>query len=231
MLSAHEFATLMLVRNSADHIAEREELGTLLEQQLVALERLAGGAVRPRITEDGESLLRHLASSSIDERNPAGVPPQTLPPTDSLAVGLSATLPDGVGNVCHLHRVESSAWPLCGPAQRSCLLHPTRPPRKVRDCALRLCVPVQWPARRASAHDSHPPACPAQAVRCRLARRRPKPRRRSSAVSSFITSSRIALPLSKSASPPVGVTREMAIAVRQAGWRFAPMRSSNQRPR
>ncbi|AUT66307.1 hypothetical protein [Paraburkholderia terrae] len=61
MLSAHEFATLMLVRDSADHIAEREELGTLLEQQLVALERLAGGAVRPRITEDGESLLRHLA--------------------------------------------------------------------------------------------------------------------------------------------------------------------------
>ena len=62
MLSAHEFATLMLVRDSADHIAEREELGTLLEQQLVALERFAGGAVRPRITEDGESLLRHLAS-------------------------------------------------------------------------------------------------------------------------------------------------------------------------
>ena len=61
MLSDHEFATLMLVRDSADHIADREELGTLLEQQLVALERLAGGAVRPRITEDGESLLRHLA--------------------------------------------------------------------------------------------------------------------------------------------------------------------------
>lgn len=61
MLSAHEFATLMLVRDSADHIADREELGTLLERQLVALERLAGGAVRPRITEDGESLLHHLA--------------------------------------------------------------------------------------------------------------------------------------------------------------------------
>jgi hypothetical protein len=61
MLSAHEFATLMLVRDSADHIAEREELDTLLERQLVALERLAGGAVRPRITEGGESLLRNLA--------------------------------------------------------------------------------------------------------------------------------------------------------------------------
>ncbi|SOE86893.1 hypothetical protein SAMN05446935_7415 [Burkholderia sp. YR290] len=61
MLSAHEFATLMLVKDSADHIADREELGTLLERQLVALERLAGGDLRPRITEDGESLLRHLA--------------------------------------------------------------------------------------------------------------------------------------------------------------------------
>ncbi|WP_180732935.1 hypothetical protein [Paraburkholderia sp. PGU19] len=62
MLSAHEFATLMLIKDSADHIGDREELGTLLECQLVALERLAGGAVRPRITEDGEFLLRHLAS-------------------------------------------------------------------------------------------------------------------------------------------------------------------------
>ncbi|MGF6871165.1 hypothetical protein [Paraburkholderia sp. MM5477-R1] len=61
MLSAHEFATLMLVKDSADHIADREELGTLLERQLVALERLAGGAVCHRITEDGESLLRNLA--------------------------------------------------------------------------------------------------------------------------------------------------------------------------
>lgn len=61
MLSAHEFATLMLVKDSADHIAGREELGTLLERQLVALERPAGGAVRAPITEDGESLLRNLA--------------------------------------------------------------------------------------------------------------------------------------------------------------------------
>jgi hypothetical protein len=61
MLSAHEFATLMLVRNSADHIAERQELDTLLERQLVAMEQLAGGTVRPRITQDGNSLLRTLA--------------------------------------------------------------------------------------------------------------------------------------------------------------------------
>jgi hypothetical protein len=61
MLSAHEFATLMLVKDSADHIAEREELDTLLERQLVALESLAGGAVRPCVTQDGDSLLQTLA--------------------------------------------------------------------------------------------------------------------------------------------------------------------------
>jgi hypothetical protein len=61
MLSAHEFATLMLVRESADHIADREELDTLLERQLVAMEELAGGTVRPRVTQDGDSLLRTLA--------------------------------------------------------------------------------------------------------------------------------------------------------------------------
>jgi hypothetical protein len=61
MLSAHEFATLILVRDSADHIAEREELDTLLERQLVAMEKLVGGAVRPRVTQDGDSLLRSLA--------------------------------------------------------------------------------------------------------------------------------------------------------------------------
>ncbi|MGF6935615.1 hypothetical protein OKW41_004777 [Paraburkholderia sp. UCT70] len=61
MLSAHEFATLMLVRDSADHIAERQELDTLLERQLVAMGQLAGGTVRPRITQDGDSLLRAFA--------------------------------------------------------------------------------------------------------------------------------------------------------------------------
>jgi hypothetical protein len=61
MLSAHEFATLMLVKDSADQIADREELGTLLERQLVAMERLASGAMRPRITQDGDLLLSSLA--------------------------------------------------------------------------------------------------------------------------------------------------------------------------
>jgi hypothetical protein len=57
MLSAHELATLMLLKDSADQIAEREELDTLLERQLVTLEQLAG-ATRPRLTEDGDFLLR-----------------------------------------------------------------------------------------------------------------------------------------------------------------------------
>ncbi|MGF6603996.1 hypothetical protein P3T23_008751 [Paraburkholderia sp. GAS448] len=61
MLSAHEFATLMLVKDSADQIADRAELDTLLERQLVAMEQIAGGAVLPRVTQDGDSLLRSLA--------------------------------------------------------------------------------------------------------------------------------------------------------------------------
>ena len=41
MLNAREFATSMLVRDSADHIAERKELDALLERQLAAMEKLA----------------------------------------------------------------------------------------------------------------------------------------------------------------------------------------------
>ncbi len=71
MLSAHEFATLMLVKDAADHIAGREELDALLDRQLVALGRLAGGAVRPRITEDG-GLFSVTLPLSIDEKEPSG---------------------------------------------------------------------------------------------------------------------------------------------------------------
>ncbi|MEX3964765.1 hypothetical protein AB4Y42_21550 [Paraburkholderia sp. EG286B] len=61
MLSPHEFATLMLVKSSPDQIdMDREDLDTLLEQQLVALERLATGGPRPRVTEEGESLLQAM---------------------------------------------------------------------------------------------------------------------------------------------------------------------------
>jgi hypothetical protein len=58
MLSAHEFATLMLVKDAADQIVDRHELDTLLERQLVAMEQLVSGARLPRITEDGDLLLR-----------------------------------------------------------------------------------------------------------------------------------------------------------------------------
>ncbi|SDE37288.1 hypothetical protein [Paraburkholderia lycopersici] len=61
MLSPHEFATLMLVKSSPDQIdMAREELDTLLEQQLVALESLATGAHRPHVTDEGEYLLQAM---------------------------------------------------------------------------------------------------------------------------------------------------------------------------
>ncbi|MFP3552178.1 hypothetical protein SB861_15845 [Paraburkholderia sp. SIMBA_049] len=61
MLSPHEFATLMLVKSAPDQIdLNREELDTLLERQLIALEELASGAQRPRLTRDGDSVLRAI---------------------------------------------------------------------------------------------------------------------------------------------------------------------------
>jgi hypothetical protein len=48
MLSPHELAALMLLKDSTDQIADREELDTLLERQLVTLEQLAGGSAHPR---------------------------------------------------------------------------------------------------------------------------------------------------------------------------------------
>ncbi|SKC76443.1 hypothetical protein SAMN05445504_2053 [Burkholderia sp. CF099] len=61
MLSPHEFATLMLVKSAPEQIdLNREELDTLLERQLIALEELASGAQRPRLTRDGDSVLRAI---------------------------------------------------------------------------------------------------------------------------------------------------------------------------
>ncbi|MGF7000463.1 hypothetical protein [Paraburkholderia sp. GAS32] len=61
MLSPHEFATLMLVKDCVEQIADRDELDALLERQLLDMEQLAGGAVLPRVTQDGDALLRTLA--------------------------------------------------------------------------------------------------------------------------------------------------------------------------
>ncbi|AXF05711.1 hypothetical protein [Paraburkholderia hospita] len=62
MLSPHEFATLMLVKDAPEQIdLNREELDTLLERQLVALEQMASGARRPRLTSNGDSVLQAIA--------------------------------------------------------------------------------------------------------------------------------------------------------------------------
>lgn len=62
MLSPHEFATLMLVAAAPEQIdLNREELNTLLDRQLVALEKLGSGAQRARLTRDGDLVLRAIA--------------------------------------------------------------------------------------------------------------------------------------------------------------------------
>ncbi len=58
MLSPHEIATLILVRDAPDQIeADRAELSTLLERELVALDQADRGLSRPRITQNGHSIL------------------------------------------------------------------------------------------------------------------------------------------------------------------------------
>jgi hypothetical protein len=61
MLSPHEFATLLLVKDAPDQLQlDRTKLDTLLERQLVTLERLASGN-KPQLTTDGDSLLQAVA--------------------------------------------------------------------------------------------------------------------------------------------------------------------------
>jgi hypothetical protein len=58
MLSPHEFATLMLVKDAAEHSElDRADLETLRERQLVKLEKRASGHQLPCITESGYSFL------------------------------------------------------------------------------------------------------------------------------------------------------------------------------
>ncbi|MGN6319512.1 hypothetical protein [Trinickia sp.] len=58
MLSPHELATLMLVRDAPDQIGDRAELSTLLERHLIALDEAEDiGLPRPRITPNGHSIL------------------------------------------------------------------------------------------------------------------------------------------------------------------------------
>ena len=68
MLSAHEFATLMLVSQSPEQVdMNRAELDSLLERQLVMLERSAeGNRRRARLTDTGRSVLQ--AINAVDRQ-------------------------------------------------------------------------------------------------------------------------------------------------------------------
>ncbi|WP_144152777.1 hypothetical protein [Paraburkholderia sp. BCC1885] len=59
MLSPHEFATLMLVRNAPDQIhLDRTDLDALLERQLVSLQNLADKHRPASLTASGDSILK-----------------------------------------------------------------------------------------------------------------------------------------------------------------------------
>jgi uncharacterized protein with NAD-binding domain and iron-sulfur cluster len=61
MLTPHEFATLMLVRDGPDEVdLTRAEISTLVERHLVSMERLESGHHRPYLTHDGDSVLKAL---------------------------------------------------------------------------------------------------------------------------------------------------------------------------
>ncbi|WP_230947628.1 hypothetical protein [Burkholderia territorii] len=65
MLSPHEFATLMLVRDAPDQIdMDRTELDALLERQLVMLERCDPGRRVAHLTHKGRWMLDALQRGS-----------------------------------------------------------------------------------------------------------------------------------------------------------------------
>jgi hypothetical protein len=69
MLSPHEFATLLLVKDAPNQVdMDREELNALLERQLVALEDLASGRQQWRITASGDSALKAIERCSQVQR-------------------------------------------------------------------------------------------------------------------------------------------------------------------
>jgi hypothetical protein len=62
MLSPHEFATLMLVKDAPDQMElDRTDLDVLLERQLVSLQRLASGHPYAEITVNGHAVLKAVA--------------------------------------------------------------------------------------------------------------------------------------------------------------------------
>lgn len=72
MLSPHEFATLMLVRQAPDQLdMNRAELDALLERQLVMLEHCAAGRRRAHLTERGRTVLDVLHPDGTEGRSRA----------------------------------------------------------------------------------------------------------------------------------------------------------------
>ncbi|RQQ56085.1 hypothetical protein [Burkholderia stagnalis] len=70
MLSPHEFATLMLVRQAPDQLdMNRAELDALLERQLVTLEQCAAGGRRAYLTDEGRTFLDVLHPSGTPRRS------------------------------------------------------------------------------------------------------------------------------------------------------------------
>ncbi|MEK6383100.1 hypothetical protein SB783_28120 [Paraburkholderia sp. SIMBA_009] len=66
MLSPHEFATLMLVRQAPDQLdMNRDELDALLERQLVILEHCGEGTPRAYLTGKGRTFLNALHPDDI----------------------------------------------------------------------------------------------------------------------------------------------------------------------
>jgi hypothetical protein len=62
MLSPHEFATLMLLKDAPDRIdLDRADVEALLERQLVTLEKTTSGQRRPLLAINGHSILKAAA--------------------------------------------------------------------------------------------------------------------------------------------------------------------------
>ncbi|WP_233859014.1 hypothetical protein [Paraburkholderia sp. HD33-4] len=62
MLSPHELATLLLLKDAPERIdSDRAELGALRELQLIASEPTGSGFPFPRVTPRGDAVLRAFA--------------------------------------------------------------------------------------------------------------------------------------------------------------------------
>ncbi|ALS61420.1 MULTISPECIES: hypothetical protein [Pandoraea] len=62
MLSHHEFATLMLVKDAPEQVElDRPDLESLLDSKLIEWEELAPGVKSPRLTVQGKYVLQAVA--------------------------------------------------------------------------------------------------------------------------------------------------------------------------